>query len=152
MSTNAIHYIGWPELTDMINQGIEPGMSIYGMALRKPGKVSDIGLSTDVFYILIAQPFENKVNYCQIKTGSVQLLNGGHPYDETELKAQDARADQAWAIVKQWFADKGIPVKPAMVSIPDNIILMSGWAEFLGWDKEHKEFYRKDALTEQVQA
>lgn len=148
MSTNGIHYIGWPELTEMVDQGLHPGINVYGMAFRKPGKVSDIGLSTDTFYILIAQPFENEVNYCQIKTGSVQLLNGGHPYIETELKAQDTRAEQAWAIVKQWLTDEGIPVRPAMVAIPDDIILISGWAEFLGWDKERKEFYRKDALAQ----
>lgn len=143
-------FVGYGSLEEML-KGLLRGTTVYANHVSISNGIGQHGVRTYELIIMVSRhcPDMNQVHYCRMVLGHLQYM-GKTPISE-DPNGKRERAQQAWKIVEEWLIEQEFYVAHAMVAMPKDLVLFDGWADFLGYDKEEKQYFRKDQ-TEGVQS
>jgi hypothetical protein len=140
MKTTHPFFIGYGTLEEWL-RSVDPKRPVFAALITEPGKVVQ-SMRTDRLMIRVAQPADDLMHYCQLVIARVQYV-GDNPFN-TDYKQRFSLAEQAWKVVEAWLDERGLTVMNGVVSMPDNLRLMDGWANFLVFDQQTQEFRRAE--------
>lgn len=154
--TRGANFIGYASVEQWANFA-DAFAPVYCLMPTEPGKATSHGMRVDNLVIALAQTdARGDVHYVRLPVGSLTYLltaQGKQPWDSDHAERQ-ARADAAYAIVRAWLNEHFTAINPrfaareATVAMPTNLRLLDGWANFLGWDKDAKRFFRQDEVRQ----
>ena len=58
----------------------------------------------------------------------------------TSVDMEENSAIEGWQIIKEWLVEKGFTVLEGTVSMPGDLKLLEGYADFLKWDKDKRKY------------
>jgi hypothetical protein len=129
-------FIGYFDLEEWAKNCI--GNRINASLFSDPGTPGQYGQRIDKMVIECSQVQDDTAHYCRIPVVSIATMNG-QPFDP-DANVRRERAGQAWEMVRDWLTEQGFELRQAIVSMPRDLMCVDGWANFLGYDKEHGYF------------
>jgi len=136
-------FIGFGSLEEWL-KSIDPHRYVCVLGVEEPGQTNRVGVRTDDLLVVVSQPVsaENLVLYVRLHVGIIEYLNGS-PWGDNHAERRE-RFKQVEKLVREWLIEKGLNVVAGIVAQPKDLRYLDGWADFLGYDKENKRYYRKN--------
>ena len=124
------------------DKAIDPDYQVYAAMLVESHQGQFSRIARHV--ITLAQPVDDEVHYCRIVVGSTEWIGDTCVNQKPDGKVREARAKQAWELVKDWLKERKLQWHEAAVAVPVELRdgLLDGDAGFLEYDKE-KGWHRK---------
>ncbi len=149
----ATHFIGYPTV-EQFAQVVQLSEPIYCMLLTEPSETTSHGLRTDRLVIVVSQLDDRgDAHYVRVPVSSLSWV-GDTPLDSDQSERRE-RAKQAYDIVRDWLTAHHFTLREAAIATPASAItagadvpsdfrLLTGSADFLGYDKDAQRFYLKE--------
>lgn len=133
-------FIGYPTVEELV-QAVKPNATAYTLSLTRdlPG-TSGIIRHQEIIAVQFVEG--TTVHYCRFRVGTYETLCGS-PFGEVSAQEVAARAAGAFRIVQHYLTEQGCTVKPGVVAVPKDLSLLEGGADFLGYNRETRQFFRK---------
>jgi len=120
---------------------------VYALPIQDQGKTSNEGFRVDDLTVFVSQleAAQAAVHYVSLHVSSLQFMDNVPWNDDHEGRRE--RFNQVWNLVSEWLAREGFTVRSAIVARPNDLRLLSGWADFIAYDKAEKRYYYRTDLA-----
>lgn len=134
-------FIGYPTVEELL-AAVFPNRTAYALNFTHQHLKS--GSPTLHTQAVIVQFVEaGLVHYCRIRVGDYGTLDGvpfGASATASEVQKQ---GETALSLIRDFLTEQGCTLKPGLVAMPKDLIWLEGDADFLGYNRETRQFYRK---------
>ncbi len=135
-------YIGYPSL-EAWARAARREEPVYACLVEEPQPPSKHGLQEMLLVVWVSQPrpATEEIHYFRCRVGLLEYV-GSAPFgnDHPERKQ---RAEEAWALIRDWLKEKGFEVREGVVAYPKGLKLFEGWPEFLKYDEARRRYVRR---------
>jgi hypothetical protein len=101
------------------NKAIDPDYQVYAI-MTVESRMGNAGLSrVERHIITLAQPVDDEVHYCRLHVASTEWI--GDTCVSPRQAEREARAQQAWELIKGWLKEKRLQWHEAAVAVPGEL-------------------------------
>lgn len=135
-------FIGYSTLEELYRV-LDPKRPVYAALITEPGKPNQYDQRVDALVIMVAQPDGDLVNYCRLPVGRINYVGRLPLNGQADEETQKTWAEQAKSLVDTWLTEGKLAVLPGVISVPQNMRWLDGWANFLFFDNSTQTYCRK---------
>ena len=127
-------FIGYSSLEGLLDT--HPADAPVFLSLNEEqGPSGHYGIALSTFALTASDIRDDHARYCRMVLGRVQTING-QAFDTGSRERTRQLALSAYHLVEEQIISRyGFTVENAMISLPRDLKLLDGWADFLLYDK-----------------